>query len=188
MKKYKHVQLVPVNKTVEGHSSFSETSMNFKILNSIVFGSTTVKSKLNKEQKELFLLFQQEQQRLNRIAEKQFLRKYLLEQRNIANELASYIRKRNAKELKTFGRIPIMISVVKDKKHYLGAPVSEFKITNDVKDLRSKINTLDRRIARLRSDINSYEMEDYQRWDEQNGGGWRERMKKRIHKSMKKVA
>lgn len=186
MKKYKSVRLVPVNKTVEGDPSLSKISMDFKILNSLVLGVKPVKSKLNKAQRELFLAFQQEQRRLNQIAEKQLLKKYLLEQRAAVNKMASYIRKRNEKELKTYGQLPAKISVTKSK-YYLGAPISKFKITNDVKDLRSKIDTLDEYIFRLRQAIESYEHEDYFRWDRENGG-WNERLKKRLRRNMRKVA
>jgi hypothetical protein len=163
------------------------TSMELKLLNVLAVGKKVVKSKLTKNQKELFLVFQQEQQRLNQIVQRQFLRKYLLEQRTAVNKMASYIKKRDRNELKTYGRLPIMISIKTNEKYYSGAPISKFKITNNVKDLHLKIRKLDAAIDHLRGVLGYYEMEDHKRWEEQHGGGHEERMRKIGRRYQKKI-
>jgi len=187
MKKYKGVRLVPFNEKVEGGIYGATTTKRYlEILALRNTGSKSeVKNKLTKKQRDLFLLFMQEQQRLNKNAEVEYLKKYLADQRIAANKMAAYLKKRDAYEIKTYAKIPIFEDT---KKYYSGAPISKFKITNDINDLRTKVNKLDETLFRLRHCIDEYEREDYLRWDRQNGGGWEERLKKRIRKQMRKVA
>ncbi len=187
--KKKSTRLVPLNKKVEGYLSDSQTKMSFEVLTLFSTGESKLqRSKLTKVQKELFAAFCQEQHRLNQIAEVRYLKKYLSEQRTTANKNASYLRKRNAIEIKTYGKLPIMISVVSDKKCFSGAPVNKFRITNNINDLRSKVNVLDRLLRDIRDFIGKYEMEDWKREDRKNGGGFDARMSKMIRKKLRKVA
>ena len=182
-----HGRILPLNEMVEGHLSFSESFMSFEMVRSIITGnSKNQKSKLPKSQRELFNAFYEEQQRLYRLAEINYLKKYLKEQRNQVNKIASYLKKRNSEELKTYGSLPVMISSIKEKQ-LNGAPTNKFKITNNIKDMKKKVVLLDDLLSSLRTFINYYEMEDYKRWDMKNGGGFDARMSKLIRKGLRKV-
>ncbi len=162
MKQYKHERLIPLSKTVEGHLSFSESKMSFDLVRNLLAGgaSATLKCVLTKNEKELFIKFYQEQQRLNRLAEIKFLRSYLTEQKATIKRFAAFIKKRDAKELKEYGRLPMSMDFGVRKTIPSAAAC---KVTNDPMDLYSKIDKLDRMISNCRSIINSYEMADFNR-------------------------
>ena len=185
----KETRLVPLNENVEGWLSFSQSKMYADILrlHSTNF-SQPGKTKLTKAQRELFVCFQQEQQRLNRLSEIKYLRKYLLDQRATVNTLASYIKKRDAIEIKNYGELPISITSTNSSHFYSGASISKFKATNDLKDLRKKVGLLDKLLRDLRSIVTKYEFEDFRRKDELNGGGLFARLTRYTKKKLRKAA
>ena len=185
----KETRLVPLNENVEGLLSDSQAKMNADILKLFSTGfSQPGKSKLTKAQKELFACFQQEQQRINGLLEIQYLRKYLSDQRVTANTMAKYIKKRDAIEIKNYGELPISITSTNSVHFYSGASISKFKTTNDLKDLRKKVGLLDKLLRDLRSIVTKYEIEDFKRKDELNGGGLFARLTRYTKKKLRKAA
>lgn len=178
--------LVPRNEKVEGWLSGSQAKMNTDILKLHSTGfSQASRSKITRAQKELFAAFQQEQQRLNMLAEIKYLRKYLLDQRNTINAMASYIKKRDAKEINNYGKVPFKLEIDKSKLFYTGAPTSKFKITHNLDDLRKKVAILDKMLIDFRSIIQDYAMVDWKRKDKLNGGGFDARILRSIRKLRK---
>ena len=153
------------NEQLEGRGAhFGQISMQRDLNLLILFATDTVKitSKLTKGEKELFISFREEQQRINKDIAVRYLRDYLRQQRKMANQMASYLRERekedrNRKLEDPFWRIPYRIVDIKP------VSTSQFQITYDIIDLNKKISLLDVRLLNLRDKITEYEILDYER-------------------------
>jgi len=99
MKNYKYHQLMPNTPVEYGYDLFEV--LNLTTRKSIV----STKSVLNKNEKELFQKFCMEQQRVTRLTEMNFLKPRIIEQRILVNKMAAFVKKRDAKELRTFGKL-----------------------------------------------------------------------------------
>ncbi len=171
MKKYNSEGLVPYNFHVEGKFSNSRTKM---LLNLLALFTTDpcyppTACKLPKAQQELFTAFHKEQKRINRNIEVRFLKKYLAEQRKTANQMASYLKQRDKKEIANYGEIDFWAIGVGNKEKrpnsLTGAPIGNYKITNNLFDLRNKVSKLDSLLNELRGYVYNYEHLDDKRLD-----------------------